>query len=129
MHFLLLITLLLSGCSSQAAVVEQRLNQYAQAAANDANLEQLLAGQALQSAIETRALIDSLGLQSFGSTRFLDTKKVSGDWFTSCLDVSGTSFRDANGEQLFLERLERQVVRVQFTAGKVADLKLEEEPC
>ena len=129
MHILLLITLLLSGCTTSATSAEQSLNKYALAAANGYEFDELLVGQALESALETRELIATLGLESFGSSRFSQTKSIGQDRFSSCLDVSATSFRDANGEQLLLDRLERQLVLVKFENGRVADLQLEGVSC
>lgn len=129
MHILLLITLLLAGCTSPASSAEQSLNQYAQAAANGHGFDDLLVGQALESALETRELISELGLESFGTSRFFNTKHLGADRFRSCLDVSATSFRDSNGERLLLDRLERQLVLVRFENGLVADLQLEGVSC
>jgi hypothetical protein len=129
MHILLLITLLLSGCTTSPNSAEESLNQYALAAANGYEFDELLVGQALESALETRELIAALGLESFGASRFSQTKSLGENWFSSCLDVSATSFRDANGEQLLLDRLERQLVLAKFEKGRVADLQLEGVSC
>jgi hypothetical protein len=129
MHIFLILILFLTGCTTTSTDVERSLNEYALAATTGSDLQGLLVGDALASALETRALISSLGLQSFGSSRFSDTKELGNGWFRSCLDVAGTSFRDANGEPLFLERLERQKVRVEFVEGQISRLELEGEPC
>lgn len=129
MHIFLILILFLTGCTTTSTDAERSLNDYALASTTGSDLQGLLVGDALASALETRALISSLGLQSFGSSRFSDTRSLGKGWFSSCLDVAGTSFRDASGEQLFLERLERQKVRVEFVEGQISRLELEGEPC
>lgn len=129
MHILVLVVLLLSGCAGQQISVEKSLNDYALAAANQQDLSRYLSGAALRSAEQSQQLLRELGLRSYGSSRFSQTKAVSNTSFQSCLDVSGTSFRDLSGEQVLLERLERQLVMVEVTQGKISDLRLAGSPC
>jgi hypothetical protein len=129
MRFLLLLPLVLTGCSSGQDVVEATLNDYAIAAANQSDLTRFLSGDALESAIESEQLLRELGLKSYGASTFSLTRELGGDRFESCLDVSATSFRDAAGEEVLLERKERQIVNLWIQEGKISDLRLSGEPC
>lgn len=129
MRFLPLLLVVLTGCSQPAVEVESLLNSYAIAAANQADLSEHLAGSALIAAEQSAELITELGLRSFGSSRFSETTRLSDSRYRSCLDVSATSFRDANDQPLLLERLERQLVIISVTEGKISNLELEGTPC
>jgi hypothetical protein len=109
--------------------VESMLNDYALEAANQQDLSPYLVGDALKSAIESEELLSELGLIGFGASQFTLTKQLEDDLFESCLDVSATSFRDLAGEIVNLERKERQLVRVNITAGKISNLQLTGATC
>lgn len=123
------MVLLLSACSTGVQPVEQTLNQYALAATNRAELPKYLTGSALVSAIESLNLIEQLGLISRGWSSFSDTKQVSSGNYSSCLDVSEARFFVASGDELKLDRLERQLVIVKVVDDKIADLRLEASAC
>jgi hypothetical protein len=129
MRISLVLVLLLTGCSSATQTVDAVLNDYALAAANNADLTGYLTGPALESANQSAELIRELGLTGYGSTRFSQTTELAPDLYRSCLDVSETSFRDGSGDLVELERLERQLVEVEFSDGKVSNLELLGAPC
>lgn len=120
--------LVLLGCSS-VEPAEKVLNDYAAVAMEQSLLPHHLTGSALISARETADLIQSLGLRASGSSHFSHTKKVWDNRFESCLDVSATQFFDASGVPVFLDRIERQLVLVSFSGGKISELELEGAPC
>lgn len=129
MRFSLLLLLLLTGCTGSTQSAESVLNSYALAAANKADLTQYLSGAALDSAQQSQDLLAELGLVGYGSSHFSMTKPIGSNRYQSCLDVSATSFRDASGVELELDRIERQLVEVEFVAGKVSNLELLGEKC
>jgi hypothetical protein len=129
MPVLLFIALFLSGCTSQAEAVESQLNSYALASSRGANLDSWLTGNALESSIKSSVLVQDLGLTSYGSSRFSQTRQIAKDRFESCLDVSGTQFRDSSGEVLDVARLERQIVEVSRQEDLVSEILLSGAPC
>jgi hypothetical protein len=129
MRISLVFILLLAGCSNSTQSAEAVLNDYALAAANSADLSSYLTGPALESANQSAELIRELGLTSYGATNFSRTTELAPDLYQSCLDVSATSFRDGYGDLLQLERVERQLVEVRFSDGKVSNLELLGAPC
>ena len=129
MRFLILATLLLASCTSQATLAEQRLNAYAEVATAAAELPNHLTGSALVSGLETVALVEGLGLRPFGTSNFSNTKFLAEGLYGSCLDVSETSFIDSNGLPLSLLRIDRQMVEVAFEENLISDLSLTGRPC
>lgn len=129
MRISLVLVLLLAGCSNSTETAEAVLNDYALAAANSLDLTGYLTGPALESANQSAELIRELALTSYGSSSFSQTTELATDLYRSCLDVSETSFRDSNGDLLELERVERQLVEVKFSDGKVSNLELLGAPC
>lgn len=121
--------LALAGCGQPATEVQSVLNQYALAAANQSDLTPYLSRAALESAQQSAALIAELGLTGYGSSSFWDTKAIGENLYQSCLDVSGTSFRNIYGELVELERVERQLVEVSYLDGKIATLELVGAAC
>lgn len=124
MRYSLLILLLLTGCTNPAAELETVLNDYAVASANQADLTPYLVDQALQSELETRKLLDDLGLISFGASSFSETTQIETAKFLSCLDVSRTSFQTFSGEPVLLDRISRQIVEIGTTGSKVSNLSV-----
>ena len=129
MPVLLLIVLVLSGCTSQAEVVESQLNGYALASSRGEDLTSWLTGNALESSLKSSALVQELGLTGYGSSRFSETRQLAQDRFESCLDVSGTQFRDSNGENLEVARLERQLVEISLQGDLVSEILLSGAAC
>lgn len=129
MPYLLFIALVLSGCTSQAEVVESQLNGYALASSRGADLTFWLTGNALESSLKSSVLVQERGLTSYGSSRFSQTKQIAEDKFESCLDVSGSQFRGASGEVLKIARLERQLVEVSRQGDLVSEILLSGTPC
>lgn len=129
MRFLALSILLLTSCASEAAIAERKLNEYAANATEAKQLANHLTGAALESAIQTIEYLDQSGLSSKGSVRFSATTILDADQVRSCLDVSGTSFFDATGAPVIVERIPRQLVEVQFERQLISDLRLTGEPC
>lgn len=119
---------LLTGCSLDAVIAEHRLNTYA-AVAQNGELNKVLTGSALESAIQSRELVRELGLKSVGASEFSGTWSLSEQRFVSCLDVSGTSFFSATGEPVVLDRILRQEVLVSFEGDKVSEFELTGSKC
>lgn len=120
--------LFLTGCIG-VDPVEADLNDYASVAMQRDLLGEHLTGSALVSALETADLIESLGLKTNGISKFSKTENLGDNRYRSCLDVSETSFVDASGMPVFLDRLERQRVLVTMRQGKISELELEGEQC
>lgn len=129
MRISIFLLLLLAGCTGPVQSAESVLNSYALAAANRADFTAYLSGAALESAQQSEDLLSELGLVSYGSSYFSMTKLIGSHRYQSCLDVSATSFRDANGLELELDRIERQLVVVDFVGDKVSNLELLGEKC
>lgn len=129
MPLIFLFALLLSGCSSPAQVVEYQLNAYALAASRDADSSSWLTGKALESALQSSELKRSLGLSAYGVSHFSQTELIAEGRYRSCLDVSGTQFRAANGTLLETSRLNRQLVVVLRQGDLVSDITLSGVPC
>jgi len=129
MPIFLVLLLFLSGCSSTVQDVETKLNEYASAAALNLDLTDFLSGQALRSAEQSAHLIAELGLQGFGVSVFSKTSQLSPETFQSCLDVSGTQFRDRSGVIVALQRTERQLVEVTYQGERISALVLKGTPC
>lgn len=122
MPILMIITLFLTGCTSEAQAVEAQLNDYARAAARGSDLSELLSGKALASAQQSARLIRDFELSVYGASRFSNTQKLRPGVFESCLDVSGTEFRDSLGLQVGIQRLNRQLVEIRLEGAKITDL-------
>lgn len=130
MRFLALVALLaLAGCTGQAQQAQTLLNEYAAAAASGQDLTPYLTSEALSSAQESQLLVEELGLSSFGTSRFTETKALSSGEYQSCLDVSQIRFLDANSEPFELERQARQWVFVEIRDGLISDIQLAGEVC
>lgn len=129
MPLLVLLSLILGGCASPASAVEARLNAYAIATARGSDLSGWLTGKALESATASSELVQSLGLVGYGFSRFSNTIRISESSFESCLDVSGTQFRDSSGELISVSRLERQWVEVSLRGALVSNIDLSGVPC
>lgn len=122
MPLLILLILSLTGCVSQVAVLEKDLNAYALSAALGADLSPHLVGAALTSARQSVELMENFGITSYGSAEFSETSMISDNLFVSCLDVSGTQFRNVLGEPVMLERIDRQLVEIQLEGGRISAL-------
>ena len=120
--------ILLMGCSS-VDPAEDVLNDYAAVAMEQSLLPNHLTGSALISARETADLIESLGLRPSGTSNFSQTQIAGVNRYRSCLDVSETKFFDASGVPVFLDRIERQLVLVTLSEGKISELELDGTPC
>ena len=129
MRYLLFLTLFLTGCSSGSDATEALLNDYSRAAALEADLTSFLAGEALESATQTNDLVAELGLTGYGVSTFSKTRQLGPALFESCLDVSATSFRNALGQPVLLDRKERQLVNVAIQDGLISEIMLVGEGC
>lgn len=129
MPFLLIALLLLGGCASPTAKVESQLNAYAKSAAAGADLTDQLTKAALESAVTSAELVESLGLVSYGRARFSQTVARSEKIFESCLDVSEIQFRNLVGELVEFSRRERQLVEVSLDGSRFSELELTGAPC
>lgn len=129
MPLIFLFALLLSGCSSEAEAVESQLNAYALAASRGLDTSSWLTGKALESDLKSFELRQSLGLSAYGVSHFSQTEVIAKGHYRSCLDVSGTEFRDSDGTVLETSRLNRQLVEVLRQGDLVSDITLSGVPC
>ena len=92
------ILVLLAGCAvvSDSSKVQTQLDGYATAAATGVGLEKFLAGAALDSAIQSAELMQSLGYRQVGLARFELAGAEAGSAH-GCLDLSSVSVVDAGG--------------------------------
>jgi hypothetical protein len=124
---LLLLTLPLAGCSPAISDYQQVLDSYAQNA-QSGELAQWLEGAALHDANQSQELLSSLGWKQVGTSRFLETRLISGTRVVSCLDVSGVSFVDSAGVSVELEReAPRLLMQIEFSDTSPTKLQLVEQ--
>ncbi len=100
-RILFLVTLFLSGCTQEISA-EDLLSEYLEI--SDAGLEdefdRVLAGSALNSAIEANLLMKQLDIRQAGETRFYAFESLEEGSHAFCLDVSKTKLLDSNGRDV-----------------------------
>lgn len=94
----LLAAFLLTGCTQQLPA-EDLLSEYLEI--SDSGLEEefdrVLAGSALNSAVDANLLMKQLDLSQSGETDFYAFEAVEQGTYSFCLDVSKTTLIDSNG--------------------------------
>jgi hypothetical protein len=95
--FWLLPILALASCSAAPTELEAALSGYARAAESGYGFDKYLAGEALESATETQALLDELGLGSSGRAMFSELELISENVATACMDLSAIVVKDSAG--------------------------------
>ena len=97
-RIIFLIPIFLTGCASGPSA-EQLLANYLEVSDSGQldRLDELLAGEALDSARHANQILIDLDLQQVGSTSFYAFESVSDTQYHFCLDVSATQLIDAAG--------------------------------
>jgi hypothetical protein len=97
---LLLLSLLLAGCSNPESALQSSLDQYARLTATSpsSDLRSVLSGNALAAALESRNLLTELGQLQIGEASFQILKIQSESKALVCLDVSKIQFENQSGE-------------------------------
>ncbi|MEY4990781.1 MAG: hypothetical protein RIS08_1007 [Actinomycetota bacterium] len=101
MPLLLLLVLLLSGCSGSA---ESKLIDSYLADSAAGKQSHALTGRALIAQQRALALVSALGWSQSGSAKYSDLEVIEGGVVRFCLDVSEVGFMDAAGNQVELSR-------------------------
>jgi hypothetical protein len=115
MRFLVLVSLLLAGCSSPIELYQHALDEYSAASA-EGNLRLTLTGSALHSASQSQQFLKELGWTQLGQSKFEQTQLVGEGLVTSCLDVSGISFIDSSGVPVAIDRgSNRLLMEIEFS--------------
>lgn len=123
---LILILLLLTGCTPSIDSYQFALDSYSETAFRG-ELETSLTGAALHQAAQSREVAIELGWTQVGKSQFRQTTLLGESKVLSCLDVSGVGFVDAAGVPVMLERdAERILMEVEFadlTPPLIANMK------
>ncbi len=129
MRWLVLVPLL-AGCAAvDFERVEESLNQYAESATKISSLPKVLAGGALQSAIESAQLLERLEISQSGIASF-ELQEASGGKARGCLDLSKVQFVDSSGEYLPVQREPRVRFSASYTPDfLISELVVSELPC
>ena len=102
MRYLIFVFLLtIAGCT-QPQSAEQTLSRYLEL--SDAGLHQefgeILAGEAMDAAMQANEILEELELIQSGETEFFDLKQTGDNAWSFCLDVSNTKIFDKSGSDL-----------------------------
>ncbi len=133
---LLPLSLALASCASQETVSEINpspdeltlaLERYAGMGGSDSELDEVLTGSALVSALETQELLDSVGYLRLGRPSF-EVKGLSGESSLVCMDLSGVAIVNAEGEQVETTR-ERLQVSVELEDGLINTFQVGDSEC
>jgi hypothetical protein len=129
MRWLVLVPFL-AGCAAvDFERVEESLNQYAESATKISSLPKVLAGGALQSAIESAQLLERLEISQSGIASF-ELQEASGGKARGCLDLSKVQFVDSSGEYLPVQREPRVRFSASYTPDfLISELVVSELPC
>lgn len=109
MRFLVLsLVILLSGCemTDTQLQLQRQLDGYAQNAASGENLDTYLTGEALNSALQSAELMQSLGYRQLGIPKML-LLELSDGVGKGCLDLTEVRIVDSAGELVQQQRPER----------------------
>lgn len=112
MPFLVVIVILLSGCSVTA---EAKLIDTYIADSAAGTQSKVLTGRALIAQQQALALVAELGWSQSGAARYSDLRVIGGETVVFCLDVSNVGFVDATGNPVELSRpIERLLMRAEL---------------
>lgn len=105
---ILFLMTLLAGCemTDTQLQLQRQLDGYAQNAASGENLEAYLTGEALESALQSAELMQSLGYQQLGFPKML-LLELSDGVGKGCLDLTEVRIVDSAGELVQQRRPER----------------------
>jgi hypothetical protein len=133
---LLPVTLVLASCAAQEGVSDittspyeltQALERYASLGSGDSDFEKALTGSALVSALETQALLDSLGYRRLGRPSF-EVIEPSRESSRVCMDLSGIAIVNSEGEQVQTTG-ERLQMSVELVDGLIANFQVGDSQC
>ena len=133
---LLPLSLLLASCAAQESVGEVTaspdeltlaLERYASLESGESDFQETLTGSALVSALETQALLDSVGYRRLGRPSF-EILEVSTELSRVCMDLSGIAIVNSEGEQVETTR-ERFQVSVKLEDGLIDTFQVGDSKC
>ncbi len=133
---LLPVSLILVSCAAQESVGEvtaspyeltQALERYASLGSGDSDFEKALTGSALVSALETQALLDSLGYRRLGRPSF-EVIELSSESSRVCMDLSGMAIVNSEGVQVETTG-ERLQMSVELADGLIANFQVGDSQC
>ena len=105
---LLPLSLLLASCAAQESVSEitaspdeltLAFERYASLENGESDFQEVLTGSALVSALETKALLDSVGYRRLGRSSF-EVIELSSQSTRVCMDLSGIAIVNSEGERV-----------------------------
>ena len=103
------------GCAATSQPLNLTLLGYAESSEQGYGFESYLIGEALDSAIQTQALMDELGFVSRGRAEFSDLELIGDSSAAACLDVSGIVILDTTGLPANLPKTEpRMSVSIRY---------------
>jgi len=105
----------------------QALERYASLGSGESDFEKALTGSALVSALETQALLDSLGYRRLGRPSF-EVIELSSESSRVCMDLSGIAIVNSEGEQVETTG-ERLQVSVKLVDGLIANFQVGDSQC
>ena len=133
---LLPLSLLLASCAAQESVDEVTaspdeltlaLERYASLESGESDFQETLTGSALVSALETQALLDSVGYRRLGRPSF-EILELSTELSRVCMDLSGIAIVNSEGEQVETTR-ERLQVSVKLENGLIETFQVGDSKC
>jgi hypothetical protein len=130
MPFILLLALLLTGCSqSSEAQMSRTLSEYASAVRDSSTLSLILTGSALKSAEATKKLMLDLELTQRGVARF-EVDRTDDKTLFGCLDLSEVRIYDRAGKSVSSRERNRIWFSANFTNDfLIRELRVEDKPC
>ena len=133
---LLPLSLLLASCAAQESVREViaspnhltlALERYASLESGESDFQDVLTGSALVSALETQALLDSVGYRRLGRPSF-EILEFSSELSRVCMYLSGIAIVNSEGEQVETTR-ERLQVSVKLEDGLIDTFQVGDSKC
>ncbi|MGA1767236.1 MAG: hypothetical protein ACO4AA_01275 [Aquiluna sp.] len=133
---LLPLSLLLASCAAQESVSEitaspdeltLALERYAGLGSGESDFQEVLTGSALVSALETQALLDSVGYRRLGRPSF-EVIELSSESSRVCMDLSGIAIVNSEGERVETTG-ERLQVSVKLEDGLIDTFQVGDSKC
>ncbi|MGA1718594.1 MAG: hypothetical protein ACO38Q_07355 [Aquiluna sp.] len=133
---LLPLSLLLASCAAQESVSEitaspdeltLALERYASLENGESDFQEVLTGSALVSALETQALLDSVGYRRLGRPSF-EVIELSSESSRVCMDLSGIAIVNSEGERVETTG-ERLQVSVKLEDGLIDTFQVGDSKC
>ena len=133
---LLQLSLLLASCAAQESVDEVTaspdeltlaLERYASLENGESDFQEVLTGSALVSALETQALLESVGYRRLGRPSF-EVIELSSESSRVCMDLSGIAIVNSEGERVETTG-ERLQVSVKLEDGLIDTFQVGDSKC